>query len=131
MITLTRGSKILDMFCNLHMENSNDKHCLKVFVFGVFVVRGFPHSDWIRRDTLYFFIFSSNVGKHGPENSEYGLFSRSENKRLSGVCSCYSIGWSSWKLDFLSIWKKKVLLEIPRKTKAWSQIPKMCRNLKF
>ena len=32
----------------------------KVFVFGVMLVRIFPHSDWIRRDTKY-------MGKYGPE----------------------------------------------------------------
>ena len=39
----------------------------KVFVFGVFLVRIFPHSDWIRRDTKYLSVFSPNVGKYGPE----------------------------------------------------------------
>ena len=39
----------------------------KVSVFGVCLVRIFPHSDWIRRDTLYFFVFSRNAGKYGPE----------------------------------------------------------------
>ena len=34
---------------------------LKVSVFGVFLVRIFPHSDWIRRDT------NQNAWKSGPE----------------------------------------------------------------
>ena len=38
----------------------------KVSVFGVFLVRIFPHSDWIRRDTEYLFLFSLNAGKHRP-----------------------------------------------------------------
>ena len=38
-----------------------------VSVFGVFLVLIFPHSDWIRRDTLYLSVFSPNAGKYGPE----------------------------------------------------------------
>ena len=39
----------------------------KVFVFGAFLVRIFPHSDWIRRDK-YLSVFSPNAGKYGPES---------------------------------------------------------------
>ena len=43
----------------------------KVSIFGVFLVRIFPHSDWIRWDTLSKFspnsVFSPNAGKYGPE----------------------------------------------------------------
>ena len=39
----------------------------KVFVFGVFLVRNFPHSDWLRRYTPYLSIFSPNAGKCEPE----------------------------------------------------------------
>ena len=39
----------------------------KVAVFRVFLVRIFPHSDWIQRDTRYLSIFSLNVGKCSPE----------------------------------------------------------------
>ena len=35
----------------------------KVSVFGVILVRIFPHLDWIRRDTEYLPVFSSNEGK--------------------------------------------------------------------
>ena len=35
--------------------------------FGVFLVRIFPHLNWIWRDTLYLFVFSPNAGKYGPE----------------------------------------------------------------
>ena len=31
-----------------------------------FLVRLFPHSDWLRRDTKYLSIFSPNAGKYGP-----------------------------------------------------------------
>ena len=33
-------------------------------VFGVFLVRIFPHLDW---DTPYLSVFSQNAGKYGPE----------------------------------------------------------------
>ena len=36
-------------------------------VIGVTLVRIFPHLDWIRRDTPYLSVFSSNVGKYGTE----------------------------------------------------------------
>ena len=32
-----------------------------------FLVRFFPPSDWIRRDTEYLSVFSQNAGKYGPE----------------------------------------------------------------
>ena len=31
---------------------------------GIFLVRNFPHSDWIRRDTEYLSVFNPNVGKY-------------------------------------------------------------------
>ena len=39
----------------------------KVFVFWVFLVRIFPHSDWIRKDTSDLALFSPKAGKYGPE----------------------------------------------------------------
>ena len=39
----------------------------KVPVFGVFLVRISPHSDWIRIDTEYLSVFSPYKGKYGPE----------------------------------------------------------------
>ena len=40
--------------------------------FGVFLVRIFTHSDWIRRDTEYLSVFSPNAGKYGPEKLRIG-----------------------------------------------------------
>ena len=37
----------------------------------LFLVRIFPHSDWIRRDTSYLSVFSPNAGKYGPEITPY------------------------------------------------------------
>ena len=36
-----------------------------------FLVRIFPHSDWIRRDTSHFSVFSPNAGRYGPEKTPY------------------------------------------------------------
>ena len=36
-----------------------------------FLVRIFPHSNWIRRDTSYLSVFSPNTGKYGPEKNPY------------------------------------------------------------
>ena len=44
---------------------------LKVSVFGVFLVRIFPHSDWIRRDT-------AECGKYGPEKLLIQTFLRGD-----------------------------------------------------
>ena len=38
-----------------------------MFVFGVFLVRIFPHSDRTPRDTEYLSVFSLNAGKYGPD----------------------------------------------------------------
>ena len=37
----------------------------------LFLVRIFPHSDWIWRDTSYLSEFSLNAGKNGPEITPY------------------------------------------------------------
>ena len=50
-----------------HWHISHVTHAAwKVLVFGVFLVRIFPHSDWIRRDTEYLSVFKPNMGKYGP-----------------------------------------------------------------
>ena len=36
-----------------------------------FLVRIFPHSDWIRRDTSYLSVFSPNAVKYRPEKTPY------------------------------------------------------------
>ena len=39
----------------------------KASLFGIILVRIFPHSDWIRTDSPYLCVFSPNTGKRGPE----------------------------------------------------------------
>ena len=36
-----------------------------------FLVRIFPHSDWIRRDTKYLSVLTPNAGKYGPEKTPH------------------------------------------------------------
>ena len=36
-----------------------------------FLVRIFPYSNWILRDTSYLSVFSPNAGKYGPEKTPY------------------------------------------------------------
>ena len=61
----------LSLFCNketfgkFYLQNTFT--VWKVSVFGVILVRIFPHLDLIRRDTPYLSIFSLNVGKYRPE----------------------------------------------------------------
>ena len=42
-----------------------------------YLVRIFPHSDWMRRDTEHLSVFSLNAGKQTRKNSVFGHFSRS------------------------------------------------------
>ena len=49
----------------IHLRKWNS--AWKKSVFGVFLVFIFPHSDWIRRDTEYIFVFNPNAGKYRPE----------------------------------------------------------------
>ena len=39
----------------------------KVSIFRVFLIRIFPHLDWIRRLAEHIFVFNPNVGKYRPE----------------------------------------------------------------
>ena len=49
----------------------------KVSVFGVILVRIFPHSDWIRRDMEYLSPYSVRMRENADQNnSKYGHFSR-------------------------------------------------------
>ena len=48
----------------IKLEISNAR---KVSVFEVFLVRFFPHSDWIWRDTEDLPVFNPDAGKYVPE----------------------------------------------------------------
>ena len=64
------GSKVKEFvaaFLNLNLQILVEYTAWKVSVFGVFPVRIFPGSDWIRKDTKYLSVLSPNAGKYGPE----------------------------------------------------------------
>ena len=52
---------------------------LRVSILGVFLVRIFPPSDWIWRDTSYLSIFNPNVGKCGLEKLLIPTFGHLKN----------------------------------------------------
>ena len=66
-----KGSKNLSenflYFCHEIKISSVFHTAWKMFVFGVILVRIFPHSDWISRETPYVSVFSPNAGKYEPE----------------------------------------------------------------
>ena len=53
--------------CDMATRTSIVPHCEKGVRIWSFLVRTFPHSDWITRFTKYISIFSPNSGKYGPE----------------------------------------------------------------
>ena len=57
------GNNILELYSVL-VKVSPREMCLNT---EFFLVRIFPNSDWIRRDTSYLSLFSTNAGKYGPE----------------------------------------------------------------
>ena len=63
-----------------------------------YLVRIFPHSDWIRRDAEYLCVFSPNAGKYGPQKTPhldifYAVFNKaniSEAFQLThNIYQCY------------------------------------------
>ena len=50
-----------------NLLSSDSLTAWKVFVFGVILVRIFPHSDWTPRKIPHLSVFSPNMGKSGPE----------------------------------------------------------------
>ena len=61
---------------------------LKVSVFGVYLVRIFQHSNWIRRDAKYLSLFSPNAGKYGPETPNTDTFHPVVVKRDASEIGC-------------------------------------------
>ena len=48
------------------LQNTTER-LLLILGWHLYSGRIFPHSDWIRRDTAYLYVFSVNDGKYGPE----------------------------------------------------------------
>ena len=62
----------IDTFqCSYLKQNVTPALCEKCPNTELFLVRIFPHLDWIRRDTEYLFVFSPNARKYGPEITPY------------------------------------------------------------
>ena len=74
----------------LHWLSSANSHCVKSVRIqsysGLHFSHIFPHSDWIRSDTEYLPVFSSNAAKCGKNadqnNSKYGHFLYSVSNRF-------------------------------------------------
>ena len=65
----------------------------KVSVFGDFLVRIFPLSDWIRRDTKYLSPYSARMRENMDQrNSKYGHFLRSERVPFLAALNAHKIG---------------------------------------
>ena len=67
----------------------------------LFLVRIFPHSDWIRRGTKYLSVFSPNAGKYGPQISPYLdtfhavlIWSLQVTVNRFGILTCYYLQWN-------------------------------------
>ena len=69
----------------------------EVFIFGVFLVRIFPHLDWIRKGMEYLSIFSPNVVNYRPGNIQI----RALSTQWFSI-SCYNVLTSliliTWKI---------------------------------
>ena len=65
--TAIRLFGILHLYNHIVVKTPLQNTAWKVSVCGVLLVRIFPHSDWILKDTPYLSVFSPNAGKYGPE----------------------------------------------------------------
>ena len=68
-----------------------------------FLVSIFPHSDWIRRDT----VFSPNAGKYGPEKTPHLDTSRSDTLAelkntllIKKACTYISVHRKEWLMSY-------------------------------
>ena len=57
----------INLLCRDEIKLDASFAAWKVPIFGVILVRIFPHLDWIRRNTSYLSVFSPNAGKCEPE----------------------------------------------------------------
>ena len=74
-----------------------------------FLIRIFPHSDWIRRDTSYLSIFSPNAGKYGPEKIPYlDTFTQCESKRFCCFLPNYNNRFLTIDIDLNMKYKQDI-----------------------
>ena len=69
-LSLPIALSCLAISCGL-IESSTSSLREKCPSTELFLVRIFPHSDWIRRDAKYRSVFSPNARKYGPEITPY------------------------------------------------------------
>ena len=77
------------------------------------LVRIFPHSNWMRRDTSYLSVFSPNAGKYGPEKTPY--LDTFHAVHINWVLLSFTILISLVKILIISIlwiWIKSQIIEI-------------------
>ena len=93
-------------------------------VFGVILVRIFPHSDWIQKDTEYLSVFSPNTGKYVPEKLRIQKTSRRNFHAVLSLLYC---------LEATSIRLKGTVSRIMFKVGLWesSEVPKITLNWNF
>ena len=104
----------------------------KVSVFGVFLVRIFPHSDWIQRAEFsgpYFPAFSPNAEKYGPEKLRIRILFTQCNfiqyytqmkrlqqmhnsKRFSSKTQCLQVGYHCLSSYFILPYKQRLWLSV-------------------
>ena len=82
-----------------------------------FLVRIFPHSEWIRKDTNYLSVFTLNVGKYGPEKTPFLDTFHAVNPPPITILESESAADVSWEwLKFLerpvNILKKESTVEV-------------------
>ena len=74
----------------------------KVSVFGVILVRIFPHSDWVRRDNLYLVRMRGNADQN---NSKYEHFLRSDSCTLQPKMLKFKGSFTS-----ITSWRNQVII---------------------
>ena len=100
----------LATLCGVHSD-SKEITAWKVSVFGVILVRIFPHSDLIQRDTQYRSKFSPYAGKYKPEQLQIrSLFTQcilnvqpSLRSRISRICRHdFEKALVRWQVDYIA-----------------------------
>ena len=118
----------------------------KVSIFGVILVRIFPHLDWIGRDTPYLSVLSPNAEKYGPEKLRIRtrftqwIFCRIEGTTLRKMALLNTEFWVFFRIIKVTIshvlyrtvtaQKMKFLIkdffskcdQIPSKLRIWSHL---------
>ena len=69
-------------------------------VFGDFLVRIFPHLDWIRKDTPYLSEFSPMQKNADQKKSDYGHFLRCVAKHINEVLQIFFLNMN---INYISL----------------------------